>query len=60
VVELFWEGELARIIPVQEDEPHVAALRQVNQAAEGVLSKLPFAYCFKLREVADSTLFILR
>jgi hypothetical protein len=46
VVELFREGELARIIPVEEDEPHFAALRQVNQAAKGVLSKLPFAGYF--------------
>lgn len=46
VVELFREGTLARIVPVEEDEPHVTALRQVNQAAKGVISRLPFANYF--------------
>eukprot|EP00897_Mesotaenium_endlicherianum_P010565 jgi/Mesen1/9537/ME000064S08888 len=43
VVALLGQGQRAAIVPIEEDEPHVTALRSVNRAAKGFLSQLPFS-----------------
>ncbi|KAH7365257.1 hypothetical protein KP509_18G017400 [Ceratopteris richardii] len=42
VVEYFGEGELARIIPVEADEPHVQELRRLNSLVRDLQQQLPF------------------
>ena len=46
VVDHLDQGELAEIIPVDADEPHVQELRRINEAAKGLMSQLPFSQFF--------------
>eukprot|EP00898_Chlorokybus_atmophyticus_P005622 jgi/Chlat1/6060/Chrsp4S06343 len=46
VIDLLGHGEHARIMPVEADEPHVAALRQINRTVRTVAQALPFADYF--------------
>lgn len=46
VVDQFEQGELASIIPVDADEPHVQELRRVNETAKALVKQLPFANYF--------------
>ena len=46
VVDQLDQGELATIIPVDADEPHVQELRRVNETVKGLLSQLPFSNVF--------------
>jgi hypothetical protein len=46
VVDQLDQGELATIIPVVADEPHVQELRRLNETAKGLLSQLPFSNFF--------------
>ena len=46
VVDHLDQGELAEIIPVDADEPHVQELRRINEATKGLMSQLPFSQFF--------------
>jgi len=46
VVDQLDQGELATIIPVDADEPHVQQLRRLNETAKGLLSQTPFSNFF--------------
>ncbi|KAG9130456.1 hypothetical protein Leryth_004413 [Lithospermum erythrorhizon] len=43
VVDYLEEGSFAKIIPVEEDEPHVQTLRNFNRRFNEVTSQLPFS-----------------
>lgn len=42
VVDFLEEGSFAKIVPVEEDEPHVEALRGLNRRIDEIRSQLPF------------------
>ncbi|KAG9442876.1 hypothetical protein H6P81_018730 [Aristolochia fimbriata] len=46
VVDYFGEGEFARIIPVEEDEPHIQALRNLNRSINEIRAQIPFSDFF--------------
>ena len=46
VIDYFGEGELAKIIPVEEDEVHVRELRRLNSVLKELQSRLPFSGFF--------------
>ena len=41
VVDFVEEGSFAKIVPVEEDEPHVEALRGLNRRIGEIRSQLP-------------------
>ena len=43
VIDYLGEGELANIIPVEEDEAHVKELRRLNSVLKELRSRLPFS-----------------
>lgn len=43
VVDLLDQGELATIIPVDADEPHVQQLRRVNETVKDLVSQSPLS-----------------
>lgn len=46
VVDYLGEGEFARIIPVEEDEPHIEAFRELNRRISEYRSQLPLSDFF--------------
>lgn len=42
VVDFLEEGSFAKIVPVDEEEPHVEALRGLNRRIDEIRSQLPF------------------
>ncbi|CAN1276379.1 Phytoene dehydrogenase [Linum perenne] len=46
VVDLLEEGSFAKIIPVEEDEAHVQALRSINRQLNDLRTQLPFSDYF--------------
>lgn len=42
VVQLLGQGQAATILPVQEDEPHVAVGKGINRTVQGFVDALPF------------------
>lgn len=43
VVNYLGHGEFGRIIPVEEDEPHIQALRSLNRRLNELKAQLPFS-----------------
>ncbi|GFS34665.1 hypothetical protein Acr_00g0035250 [Actinidia rufa] len=46
VVDYLEEGSFARIIPVEEDEPHIQALRSLNRNLNDIIAQLPWSNYF--------------
>ncbi|KAE9447397.1 hypothetical protein C3L33_20703, partial [Rhododendron williamsianum] len=46
VVDYLEEGTFARIIPVEEDEPHIQALRSLNRNLNEIIAQLPWSNYF--------------
>ncbi|XP_072957003.1 uncharacterized protein [Typha angustifolia] len=46
VVDYLGEGNFAKIIPVEEDEPHIEAFRSLNRQAEELRTQLPLSDFF--------------
>lgn len=46
VVDFLGEGNFAKIIAVEEDEPHIEALRNFNRRANEIRSQLPLSDFF--------------
>ncbi|KAK8629789.1 hypothetical protein V6N13_078617 [Hibiscus sabdariffa] len=46
VVDYLEEGSFARVIPVEEDEPHIEALRNLNRRLNEILSQVPLSGYF--------------
>ncbi|KAI8533198.1 hypothetical protein RHMOL_Rhmol11G0278500 [Rhododendron molle] len=46
VVDYLEEGTFARIIPVEEDEPHIQALRSLNRNLNEIIVQLPWSNYF--------------
>lgn len=46
VVDYLEEGSFAKIIPIEEDEPHVQALRELNRTFDEIRSQLPWSGYF--------------
>ena len=46
VVDCFSKGEFAKIILVEEDEPHIETLRELNRRANELWTQLPFSDFF--------------
>lgn len=46
VVDYLEEGTFARIIPVEEDEPHIEALRSLNRNLNQIIAQLPWSNYF--------------
>ncbi|PSS21765.1 Lysine-specific histone demethylase [Actinidia chinensis var. chinensis] len=46
VVDYVEEGSFARIIPVEEDEPHIQALRSLNRNLNDMIAQLPWSDYF--------------
>ncbi|XP_031260861.1 uncharacterized protein LOC116119044 [Pistacia vera] len=46
VVDYLEDGSFARIIPVEEDEPHIEALRSLNRRIKEISSQLPLCSYF--------------
>lgn len=43
VVDYFGEGDFAKIIPVEEDEPHIETLRELNRRANEIMQVPPIS-----------------
>lgn len=46
VVDYLGEGSFAKIIPVEEDEPHIEALRNLNRSCNEITGQLPWSSFF--------------
>ncbi|KAM7253528.1 hypothetical protein ACFE04_021682 [Oxalis oulophora] len=46
VIDRLEEGEFAKILPVEEDEPHIEALRNLNRNLNELRSQIPFSNYF--------------
>ncbi|OWM80442.1 hypothetical protein CDL15_Pgr019722 [Punica granatum] len=46
VIDYLGDGEFARIVPVEEDEPHIQALRSLNRSLDQFRAQLPFSDFF--------------
>lgn len=46
VVDYLEEGNLAKIIPVEEDEPHIQALRILNRRFNDIKTQIPLSDFF--------------
>lgn len=46
VVDYFGEGDFARIIPLEQDEAHIEALRELNRRVSELRSQLPLSDFF--------------
>ncbi|KAF5745769.1 phytoene dehydrogenase chloroplastic/chromoplastic-like isoform X1 [Tripterygium wilfordii] len=46
IIDSLGEGSFARIIPVEEDEPHIEALRTLNRRFNGLREQVPFSDYF--------------
>ncbi|TYJ03570.1 hypothetical protein E1A91_A12G037500v1 [Gossypium mustelinum] len=46
VVDYLEEGSFAKVIPVEEDEPHIEALRSLNRRLNEVISQVPLSSYF--------------
>ncbi|XP_068646798.1 uncharacterized protein [Aristolochia californica] len=46
VVDYFGEGEFARIIPIEEDEPHIQMLRNLNRSINEIRAQIPLSGFF--------------
>lgn len=46
VVDCLEEGSFAKIIPVEEDEPHIEALRSLNRRFNEIRAQLPLSDYF--------------
>uniref|UniRef100_A0A1D1XV48 Phytoene dehydrogenase n=1 Tax=Anthurium amnicola TaxID=1678845 RepID=A0A1D1XV48_9ARAE len=46
VIDYFGEGNFAKIIAVEEDEPHIEALRSINRRINETRTQLPFSEFF--------------
>ncbi|GLT86054.1 hypothetical protein SLE2022_042170 [Rubroshorea leprosula] len=46
VVDYLEEGSFAKIIPVEEDEPHIETLRSLNRSLNEIRTQLPFSNFF--------------
>lgn len=46
LVDYLDEGTFARIIPVEEDEPHIQALRSLNRNLNEIIAQLPWSNYF--------------
>ena len=46
VVDYLGEGSFAKIIPVEEDEPHIEALRNLNRSCNEIMGQLPWSSFF--------------
>uniref|UniRef100_A0A2P2MG25 Phytoene dehydrogenase n=2 Tax=Rhizophora mucronata TaxID=61149 RepID=A0A2P2MG25_RHIMU len=46
VVDFLGDGNFAKIIPVEEDEPHIQALRSLNRSFNEIRTQLPFSGYF--------------
>ncbi|KAE8659446.1 vacuolar ATP synthase subunit B family protein [Hibiscus syriacus] len=46
VVDYLEEGSFARVIPVEEDEPHIEALRNLNRRVNEIISQVPLSGYF--------------
>ncbi|MBA0562230.1 hypothetical protein Golob_007292 [Gossypium lobatum] len=46
VVDYLEEGSLAKVIPVEEDEPHIEALRSLNRRLNEIISQVPLSSYF--------------
>lgn len=44
VVQLLGHGEIANILPVEADEPHVATSKGINRTVQGLVDALPFRF----------------
>ncbi|KAF5936940.1 hypothetical protein HYC85_024446 [Camellia sinensis] len=55
VVDYLEEGTFAKIIPVEEDEPHIQALRNLNRNLNEIRAQLPWSNYFIQREIFVST-----
>lgn len=45
-VDYLEEGSFAKIIPVEEDEPHIQALRSLNRSFKEITAQLPLSSYF--------------
>jgi hypothetical protein len=43
VVDYFGEGQFAKIVPVEDDEPHVQELRRLNRVFNEIRTQLPLS-----------------
>ncbi|KAA3462813.1 Phytoene desaturase 3 [Gossypium australe] len=46
VVDYLEEGSFAKVIPVEEDEPHIEALRSLNRRLNEIISQVPLSSYF--------------
>ncbi|XWS24682.1 hypothetical protein CRYUN_Cryun27aG0003600 [Craigia yunnanensis] len=46
VVDYLEEGSFAKVIPVEEDEPHIEALRNLNRRLNEIISQVPLSSYF--------------
>ncbi|KAK9677515.1 hypothetical protein RND81_11G148700 [Saponaria officinalis] len=46
VVDFLGEGKFAKIIPIDEDEPHIEALRNINRSLNDLRAQLPWSGYF--------------
>ena len=45
-VDYFEEGSFAKILPVEEDEPHIQTLRSLNRSFNELRAQLPLSNYF--------------
>ena len=46
MVDYVEEGSFAKVIPVEEDEPHIEALRNLNRRLNEIISQVPLSSYF--------------
>ena len=46
VVDYFGDGDFAKIIAVEEDEPHIETARNLNRRANELKTQIPFSEFF--------------